>query len=154
MLAVKLHKKKKPWLGKGSYLVPISNWSAGKSHVSFWINTLNYTNRGRPNDAIRYITLVKIPNEHPVFIAHEAYIKRYVKVEFKPLNEIDDKIKQSLDLAKLKHKGAVDTGYSIIENVNPGGLIADLPEMILGEALPSSCIKWTKDLKLLYKKRY
>lgn len=26
------------------------------------------------------------------------------------------------------------------------------PEIILGEKLPDSCIKWTKDLRLLYKK--
>ena len=29
MLAVNLHKHKKPWLGKGSHLIPILNWKTG-----------------------------------------------------------------------------------------------------------------------------
>jgi hypothetical protein len=32
----------------------------------------------------------------------------------------------------------------------PGGLMSRQPELVLGKKLPDSCIKWTKDIRLLY----
>ena len=133
MLAVKLHKHKRPWLGKGSHLIPILSWKTGKVHIKRWINLLDYQNESRPNNKIRYITLVKIPDDHPVFLASDwgdkiIFVHLFGGIEFKPLSAISHEIKRF-----------------IME-------VPDLePEIILGKSLPPSCIKWTKNIQLLYK---
>ena len=70
MFAVKLHKKKKPWLGRGSYLIPIITWETTKIQIRNWIRILNTANRNNPNNLIRYITLVKIPDSHEVALCY------------------------------------------------------------------------------------
>lgn len=132
MLAVKLHKHKKPWLGKGSHLIPILNWKTGKVHITRWINLLDYHNDSNPNNRIRYITLVKIPDDHPVFLAEDWSDKivysLFGGIEFKPLSSISQEIKKF-----------------IMEETDL------VPEIILGKPLPQSCIKWTKNIQLLYR---
>lgn len=84
MLAVKLHKKPKPYLGEGSYVVPLFDWKGGESLVRSWTRTLNQSNRGMPNDKIRYMTLVRIPDDLPVSL-HDDWINK--TFEFVPWKE-------------------------------------------------------------------
>ena len=153
MLAVKLHKKKAPYVGRGSFLVPIRTWRSGRTHVRNWVRLLDRTNRGAPNNCIRYITLVKIPDDHPVFIGLDWSIKLIRRVEFNELAQIDDAIKQQLDLVPANETGPLCLQNYIVPDPVPGSPIAEYPELILGRRLPSRFIKWTKDIRLLYGKR-
>ena len=149
MLAVKLHKNKKPFLGRGSFVIPISTWASGRIQVKNWISVLNRHNRGR-NDAIRYATLVNIPKKHPVFMGVDWVVKHIRKVEFKALSEIDAEIKRALDLQKEgEDPDFVAQGF-VYPDVMVGSPKAELPELILGLPLPKRCIKWSKDIQLLY----
>lgn len=141
MLAVKLHKKPTPWLGRGSHLVPIVKWDAGKLQLRRWIKLL-----GGMQKQIRFLTLVQIPDEHPVRIvfAYGAsnFIKRvYWCEDYEPLRDWPVELKQALQEWWDATRG------------EPGGLMADEPELILGKKLPKSCIKWTKDIRLLYRRK-
>ena len=155
MLAVRLHKKKRPSLNKGAFLIPIMSWQAGKLQIRDWVWTLNNQNKGGPNNAIRYITLVKIPDDHPIAMFADWAVRQEMlegKVIFKPLQKHKAKLKSNI---KKWHEYNLDRAlqfgrtYSI--PLHGGPLKA--PELILGKALPKSCIKWTKDIKLLYGKK-
>lgn len=64
MLAVKLHKKAMPWLGRGSHLVPIVKWEAGKLQVRRWRYVLTASRTAPwPNNQIHFLTLVQIPDD-------------------------------------------------------------------------------------------
>jgi len=151
VLAVKLHKRKTPYLGRGSFLVPIRTWLSGKIHVKNWICLLERFNQGRPNNAVRYISLVKIPDSHPVFLGLDWSVKMIQGVEFTELAQIDDAIKQALDLAPFTRKSRFTAPKFVVHNLVPGRPIVEYPELILGCALPASFIKWTKDVRLLYR---
>jgi hypothetical protein len=152
MLAVKLHKRKTPYLGKGSFLIPIRTWRSGHIHVRNWVKLLNRSNRGAPNDCIRFITLVKIPDDLPVFIGLDWSIKMIRRVEFTDLAQIDTDIKEKLDLVPPGKKGPLYMQNYIVPDPIPGAPMAEYPELILGQRMHSSFIKWTKDVRLLYGK--
>jgi hypothetical protein len=150
MLAVKLHKRKHPNLGKGSFLVPIRTWQSGRIQIRKWISVLNHHNRGGRNDCVRYLTLVKIPDHHPVFLGLDWSIKLIQRVEFTELGQIDAAIKERLGLAPAGESGPLIMQNFIVPEPTPGAPMAELPELILGEELPRRFIKWTKDVQLLY----
>ena len=142
MLAVKLHKDKKPWLGKGSYLIPIVSWELDRIRVKSWLHILDAdAKRGwvpktktRYRYPIRYITLVKIPDDHPVCL-YLSWLERQLlgrEMEFKPLRDIPRERKEKL----LKSNSWGPSHYE--------------PELILGAPLPESCIIWKKDIRLLF----
>ena len=126
MLAVKLHKRKRVVLRRGSYLIPIMTWENGKRMVKEWLSTLNRHNRGAPNDKINYISLVAIPSDHPVYLAIDWSQKIFDDVRFQPFCQIEKEWKDHVQDSCL------------------------LPEMILGKALPTKAVKWTKNVKLLF----
>ena len=134
MLAVKLHEEKKPFLGKFSYFIPILNWEIQKTQIKNWISLLQDRLTGKKK--INYITLVKIPDDHPVFIGSDWMDKALFGLKFLPLKEIPDVYKDRV--------------------LGDGDFFSDqsamVPELILGKRLPKSCIKWTKDIRLLYGK--
>jgi len=139
MLAVRLHKKKRPQLNKHTFLIPIMSWKTGRVQILSWIRTLNTQNKNNPNNAIRFITLVKIPDNHPIVLL-EDYGQRVMYKMVYPDSKITD-----LDFKPLKKHSE-----EVKKEIMNGDPLA-LPEVILGEALPKSCIKWTKDINLLYK---
>ncbi len=150
MLAIRLHKKKRPKLNKYTFLIPIMSWETGRVQVLNWVNVLNKAIK-LPNNAIRYITLVKIPDDHPVELLEDFSCKWGCKIkdlDFKPLKEHPEKVKQRI--MKWDNRECVVTEDSEIL-FDESGPNCVTPELILGEALPKSCIKWTKDIKLLYK---
>jgi|GEM_PF-1390935 len=151
MLAVKLHKRKKPYLGKGSFLIPIRTWRSGRTQVRTWLWLLNRFNKGSPNDCIRYITLVKIPDDHPVFLGLD-WTARFGGPKFVKLKEVPAEIKQLLDVAGPDDKPPIVLQSYIRDQVSVGAPLAPFPELILGRRLPASCIKWTKDIRLFYRK--
>lgn len=151
MLAVKLHKKRKPWLGRGSFLIPIASWKSGKIHIRNWVKMLNKHNSKRSNNCIRYITLVKIPDNHPVEIYEDWFFHGVWFLNNKhrtcpPLKDENTKVKQAL-MEWVPCGFGHHTGRPRETGCAPA---YDLPELVLDKKLPSSCIKWTKDIRLLY----
>ncbi len=141
MLAVKLHKKPKPWLGKGSYLLPITTWPAARVQVQNWIKRLPY---------IRFISLIKVPDEWPIAIL--GWIRIYSdKPPYKPID--DFKPVRAWPVGEKRERG--EWGDASVDEMTkqavPGDLKHPYAEMTLGAALPTSCIKWTKDVRVLYR---
>ncbi len=141
MLAVKLHLKPKPWLGKESRLVPIIDWRSGRAQIRAWM---------RCDRKERYMTLVRIPEDHPVRICftygNSNFIKQVVwPMEFQPLKDWPAEYVRAITEwwdARPWSGGTPETG----------GLMVDEPRLFLGRRLPDSCILWTKDTRLLYNK--
>jgi hypothetical protein len=141
MLAVKLHRAPRPDLAKGSWLVPIADWSSGRIQLR---KTLQYTRR------YRFITLVEIPHDWPVrFLVRYGdsdYIKGVYLFEPRPLRDVHPEIKKALRARwEARKSGWSETG------VEPGGLMVNEPSLELAKALPAKHVKWTKDLRLLYR---
>jgi hypothetical protein len=149
MLAVKLHKTPKPWLGKKSHLVPIVSWEAGKLQLRRWIWMLTGTSgRKRSNNKINYLTLVRIPDDHPVEIyaqyGNSNFIKQVLLQHEMSFREIPQEFKQAL-------KEWWDAWLPPWqEKSEPGGLMSDEPQIVLARRLPDECILWTKNIRLLY----
>ena len=138
MLAVKLHKRKQLWLGRGAFLVPIVSWGVGRLQVYNWIKTLDRHNRGAPNDCIRYISLVRIPDDHVISLHPDWVYSHTGSYNFRPVKDIP---------AKLKRRIAQWWDSPCVEDQGPD---CPTPELVLGVALPASCVLWTKDVRLLY----
>lgn len=141
MLAVKLHRTPKPRLGKDSCLVPIVDWRSGQVQIRTWL---------RSNKRYQYITLVKIPPNHPVSLCFtygaSNFIKRVVwPMDFRPLREWPPEYTRAI--AEWWDAPGSWSGDE------PGGLMVDEPRLFLGKKLPDNCIRWTKDLRLLYRSK-
>jgi len=140
MLAVKLHGTPRPRLVKESCLVPIVDWKSGQVQVRTW---LKWSRRDR------YMTLVRIPADHPVriciTIGNSNFIKQVVWPSgFQPLREWPPEYIRAIA------EWWDAPGWSRDE---PGGLMVDEPRLFLGKKLPDNCIRWTKDLRLLHRNR-
>ena len=140
MLAVKLHRTPRPRLVKDVFLVPIIDWKSGRVQIKAWL-------RWRWKD--RYITLARIPDDHPVRICftygNSNFIKQVVwPLEFRSIKEWPRDYVRAIsewwDAWRLPRPGDTELG----------GLMVNEPRLFLGRKLPDSCIKWTKDLRLLY----
>jgi hypothetical protein len=144
MLAVKLHKTPRPGLRKGAFLIPIVDWKAGRPQVKAWL-------RWR-SDRDRYLTLVRVPDDHPVSIRFSYGKSNFIKavawpMEFKPLREWDRDY--------VKAIGAWWDAYKWpgSDRSETGGLLVDAPRLFLGRQLPDANVLWTKEIALLYGKR-
>ena len=177
MIAVKLHKKPKPFLGKHSFLIPITNWKTGQIQIKHWLRLLEKTTNQKgqsiriSNTKINYITLVKIPPEHPVSIYKSFHhrgkwppdfvkLKDHDEYEINLLLEWNDSHKEERDLyPKITRKEILDNKKFELTIPSLDVWIDDegqgpahfWPELVIGEKLPDSAIKWTKDIRLLYK---
>ncbi len=139
MLAVKLHRNPKAQLRKDTCLIPIIDWPSGRVQIRAW---LKYAKQDR------YLTLVRIPKEHPVRICftygNSNFIKEVVyPQEFRPMQEWPAEYMRAIA------EWWDAPGWSRDE---PGGLMVDEPRLFLGRKLPDSSVLWTKDLRLLYRR--
>ncbi len=138
MLAIKLHTIKKPPLARGSHLIPIRDWQTGKIVIRHWISALNQGG-GKVTTKVRYITLVKIPDTHPVCLALSASTKTFAHLQFAPLSQMLGAQKDQY----FKWYERFAMSVASVESQN-------LPELVLGEPLTKKHIKWTKRVQLLY----
>jgi hypothetical protein len=108
--------------------------------------------------SIRYLTLIGIPKQHPVFVGVDWTSRGDVKpkeLPFVPLIEIEQRI---LNALKPLDKNLPDDchyvgqNYVLLGDVEAGTPLAQWPELVLGADLPCSHIKWTKDLRLLIRR--
>ena len=141
MLAIKLHRSPRPALAKGDWLIPILDWKSGRIQVR---QSLQYMRR------YRFITLVDIPADWPVSLLIRYGDSNYIKAiylidDVQPLRDYDQRLKQGI----VESWDARQSGWSHT-GVEPGGLMCNEPGIKLGKKLPAKCIKWTKDLRLLY----
>jgi hypothetical protein len=141
LLAVKLHRNPKVSLGKEASLVPIIDWRSGRVQIAA---RLRWTKQDR------YLTLVRIPDDHPVRICftygNSNFLKQVVwPSEFRPLREWPREYVRAI--AEWWDARSWPNG-----DVEPGGVMVDEPRVFLGGKLPDSCIRWTKDVRLLYRR--
>lgn len=136
MLAVKLHESKNPFVGKGSYLIPITTWKVAKSQIRNWLPLLNV-----PGQKRQYITLVKIPNNHPAILDPD-WIGGGNPTPM-PLKDIPKSLKDEI----MEWYDSLDepSGAYYL------GAKSAYAQLILGVPLPKKCVKWTKDIRLLYR---
>jgi hypothetical protein len=140
MLAVKIHRTPRPRLIRDSCLVPIIDWKSGGVQVQ---------TRLRRAKRDRYLTLVRIPADHPVRICFSIgssdFIKQVVWPSgFRPLRE------WPREYIRAIAEWWDAPGWTRAE---PGGLMVDEPQLFLGKKLPDGCIRWTKDLRLLHRRQ-
>ena len=164
VLAVKLHKSAHPWLGRNCHLVPIVEWKAGKLQVQRWRYLLTASKtKSWPNNQIHFLTLVQIPNDWPVRFAFDLSARsdnlrlgHFNPKEFRALKdwpqEVKDVLREWWDAYYVLPLRRTVGAWEVVVpgGPQPGGLISRQPELILGKRLPASCVKWTKDIRLLY----
>jgi hypothetical protein len=140
MQAIKLHEKPAPYLGVESYLVPVFDWHTSKIIVNRWMSYLE-RDGGEEVQSVNYITLVKIPDEHPVSLSYSPILKGFAPQTYAPWSSIslEDKDKACQWIEKLIHSGTT------LERHN-------LPELVLGLPLMQKHVKWTKRIQLLYRR--
>ncbi len=92
---------------------------------------------------------MRIPPSHPVclhfFYGPDTFMRQVVwPSEFMPLREWPPEFLHALgewwDAWRDPH----------MANSEPGGLMVEEPDLVLGAPLPDACIRWTKDVRLLY----
>jgi len=144
MIAVRLHKTRNPYLRRGSYLIPISAWEAegvsGAQSVRRWRSILHFPRRAhRPNTVIRFVTLVRIPDDFPVAVFFDWCESRCASgpFAFRPLRECMKDFPSIRDDHTAGRTPLNDLTWST-------------PELVLGAPLPKSAILWTKDIQKLY----
>ena len=141
MLAVKLHRSDRPRLVKDAFLIPLVDWKSGRRQVRNWLRW-----RG---DRDRYITLVRVPDDHPVSIRFSYGASNFIKavawpMEFKPLRDWPKDYVRAIGLWWDRPAGA--------DPIECGGLVVEEPRVYLGRKLPDASVLWTKELRLLYGK--
>lgn len=139
MHAIKLHFQPKPFLGQGSYLIPITTWKVARDQMRSWFPILTSSRGGTGKRC--YITLAKIPDDFPV-ILDQDWIGggNYSPM---PLKDIPKKLKDEI-MAWYDYIGQEPAAHYV-------GARSSLAQLILGAPLPRNCIKWIKDLRLLYR---
>jgi len=141
MLAVLLHRNPRPSLRKNACLLPIVDWRSGRVQIA---TDLRSSKDGR------YLTLVRIPADHPVRICftygNSNFLKQVVwPTEFRAMRDWPAQYVRAIgDWWDARQWGNGD--------VEPGGVMVDEPRLFLGRRLPDSCVRWTKDVRLLYRK--
>ena len=142
MLAARLPRTPNPRLAKGTSLVPIVDWQAGRVQIRRWL---------RWSKRARYLTLVRIPEDHSVRLCFSYGKSNFIKEvcwprEYQPLAEWPAEYVRAVaewwDAWRWPRDGPFESG----------GLMADEPELFLGRKLPDRCILWTKDIRLLYRR--
>ena len=144
MLAVKLHKKKHLHLGKLSHFVPIFNWRTGERCIRNWVPILEELYLPTSNSKINYISLVRIPDDHPVYLEPYWCWFGYDR----PFNKIPKKFKDRFMV--WQDKGLTfDAEGNYRDETHDGDMREEVPQLVLQKRLPTRHHLWTKDYRLL-----
>ncbi len=137
MQGVSLHHDKRPPLGKGSILLPIVSWQAAKSQFRIF-RAEDTREHGRKSF---FVTLIQIPDQHPVALIHQSESFTLAELTFTPLSHLSQEDRELLnDFLQDRTDAPPDISSSSI---------SFLCRLVMGAPLPRSSIKWTKDLQLL-----
>ena len=156
MLAAKLHKNTRPWLGTGSHLVPIAEWRVANLHIKRWISTLNRYNSSRPNSTINWISLVRVPDSTRVVLSPRWSDTVFGEISPAPLREQWMTRERVLKFWERHAAESAPTPEYIrrIWSNNWGDGSHDVcePELVLLEPLGAASVLWTKDVRKLFSK--
>jgi hypothetical protein len=145
MLALKLHKGRYPNTKRGSFWIPIVDWRTARTHLRNWTRTLA---------PVHYVTLISIPNRHPVFVGVDWTVRTVLPwpLPFVPLCDVEPTVLAALKpLTSRILDDWIWVGQTLF-TLGPkeiGSVLATYPEMVLGADLPTHCVKWTKNIRLL-----
>ena len=64
MLALKLHKNRRPNIGAWTFWIPVVDWKAARVQFIYWYSTLDHNDSKMKQ--MQFLTLAKIPKKHPV----------------------------------------------------------------------------------------
>jgi hypothetical protein len=136
MQALTLHSAKRPALGKGTAFLPILSWENAKAPLRILRSAEKRGHKRRSS----FITLVQLPEHHPVAVIAGTLDYKVAELEFHPLSGLPAEDRELLRGWFAQSSGAPDLSASSI---------AWLVQLVIGEALPRSNLKWTRDLRLL-----
>lgn len=145
MLALKVHKGRRPNTKRGSFWIPIVDWRSTRTHLRNWTRTLA---------PVHYVTLINVPKRHPVFVGVDWTVRTVLPwpLPFVPLRDVEQTLLAALKpLTSRVTDGLILVGQTFF-TFGPkeiGSVLATYPEMVLGADLPRHCIKWTKNIRLL-----
>lgn len=151
MLAFRMHRDKDPNIRRGSFWIPVVDWRSARIHLSNWYRTLAL------NRTIRYLTLITIPKNHPVYVGVDWSCRPTCKPSELPFVQLGDVEHETLAALKPIEKrlkdGAiwVGQGLVILDPPEVGLPLVGWPELVLGANLTRGNVKWTKDIRLLIK---
>ncbi len=135
MLALIVHSDKKPDVGKGTLLVPVTRWEDSKIPLRILREEARAT--GRTPD--HFVTLVTVPDLQLVTVIVGRPPLDKAGLVFFPLNSLP-----------IEDRDIVANSLEMFRNPTESDLgVSWLARLILGEKLPSSAVKWTKDFRLL-----
>ncbi|MEZ5277402.1 MAG: hypothetical protein R3F07_13565 [Opitutaceae bacterium] len=144
MLAVKLHRTRCISLGRGARLVPVVSWDAAHLHIGSFVQA--------GGSRARYASLVRIPADLPVrfcfwYGESNQWKRLYLDEGYVPLGDRPNEVKRAV-------AAFWDARQSSAGRFETGGLLVEEPVLVLGAPLGSGQILWTKDLRLLHRRRF
>jgi hypothetical protein len=137
MQAITLHRAKRPLLSKGTSFLPILSWQVSKAPVRVLraADALQYQHKAP------YVTLVDIPETHPVSLIVGSPSYTAGELSFTPLANLPAEDREILT-EWLRHPSDVAPDLS-------SNSASYLVQLIIGASLPARTIKWTRDFRLV-----
>ena len=136
VLALTMHKDKKPSLGKGTAFLPIASWRTARGPL----RVLRSVDRQPGSQRSDFLTLVQLPEDQAValIVGDPSYARD--ELDFHPLNNLPAE-----DQEQLREWLAREIDLPDLSSDSAGWLV----RLVLGAPLPRSCLHWTKDIRLL-----
>ena len=136
MQALTLHRDKRPTLARGTVFLPLSSWKI----TTPLLRVLRAVERRDPSGKRNYFTLVKLPEDQLVALIKGIPKYSLQELEFHRLNDLPEEDADVLREWLSQELDVPDLSATSIDFV---------VRLVLGESLPRSCLKWTKDIRLL-----
>ncbi|WP_346294181.1 hypothetical protein [Sphaerothrix gracilis] len=143
MLAIHIHAKRNFSCKTGTRVLPVVTWETAQPQIRIWRKAIRKGHLGAKRKMGDFITLLKIPDKHPVLLVVGVQDKKQL-LEYYPLSKMPVEDREILE-------------YWFNDSSYEGpALVADslgfVPELVVGAPLSKSEVKWTKDMRLLYGK--
>lgn len=132
MLALYLTTRRDTPASRGARILPIRSWETARPQLRAWIGALNTGKLGRRRDVGPFLSLVKIPETHPICILINVKEFKIGDLAFCPLRDLLSDDREILDMW--------------FDSTPREQFL----EMVIAETLPAGSIKWTKDMRLLF----
>lgn len=143
MLVIHIHAKRNFSCKTGTRVLPVVTWETAQPQIRIWRKAIRKGHLGAKRKIGEFMTLLKIPDEHPVLLVVGAQDEKQ-PTGYYPLSKMP-----------VEDREILEHWFNDPAPKNPA-LIADslgfVPELIVGSPLNKSTVKWTKDMRLLYGK--
>ena len=145
MLALHLNDRHEFVGSRGTRVLPVHAWETARPQLGAWIRAIRSGELGSKRISGPYLSLVKIPDEHPVCLLVGVSQFKLAELKFHRLKDIPT---EDREILRDWFSSLTSTGLS-----SASGHCPSILEIIIGESLPSACMKWTKDMRLLFNKQ-